>query len=476
VPDEQNFAMTPFLAPLSDVSPQTGMPRDTNGATRATEFARFLPETNSLPRGILWPPGEAHDLRMWAAAFQQETNSRTARGGYRRYPRSGRYGSITPFRPIPPTAAPSNSVQFPGSEKEAALIVLDKLQRCEPVLAELQAAKRRPHCRFALAYDKPYYGGYNGYQIALFGVCRVLALHASAATVAGRSDNTFEDADLALYICQALKEELPGNAFPAVPLNILAHGLAAHNWSEFQLSALQTRLEATALLPGFVQWLYRDRDLVLNPLFDHWGGIMTLEQMKPDDEDVTLDLLLRTLWVLIPHQWIRFEQLNYNRLFRDTLLPGIDLARGEIRPAATRQLHAIFMARTNGWLVPLFRHTFFAGLMFYNDEALIQKVAFAQNNVTMAATACALERYRLAQGEYPAALNDLVPRFMARLPHDIINGQPLKYRRATNGRFVLYSVGWNEKDDGGIVGVSHYVTGDRYPDINEGDWVWEQPR
>ena len=50
-----------------------------------------------------------------------------------------------------------------------------------------------------------------------------------------------------------------------------------------------------------------------------------------------------------------------------------------------------------------------------------------------------------------------------KLPHDIIGGQPLKYHRTADARFVLYSVGWNEKDDGGVPGKAGA----------EGDWVWE---
>ena len=68
--------------------------------------------------------------------------------------------------------------------------------------------------------------------------------------------------------------------------------------------------------------------------------------------------------------------------------------------------------------------------------------------------AIALERYRLAHGEYPESLDVLAPQFMAKLPHDIINGQPLHYRRTSDGQFVLYSVGWNETDDGGVVGFT----------------------
>ena len=55
-----------------------------------------------------------------------------------------------------------------------------------------------------------------------------------------------------------------------------------------------------------------------------------------------------------------------------------------------------------------------------------------------------------------------VYQFIAKLPHDIIGGQPLKYRRTADGQFVLYSIGWNEKDDGGVPGKTD----------TEGDWVW----
>ena len=89
----------------------------------------------------------------------------------------------------------------------------------------------------------------------------------------------------------------------------------------------------------------------------------------------------------------------------------------------------------------------------------------------MAILACALERYRLDEGRYPEELSALVPRFVAVLPHDIINGQPLKYRRTENGRFILYSVGWNEKDDGGRVATNK----DNHQDIQQGDWVWQYP-
>jgi hypothetical protein len=47
---------------------------------------------------------------------------------------------------------------------------------------------------------------------------------------------------------------------------------------------------------------------------------------------------------------------------------------------------------------------------------------------------------------------------MQKMPHDLITGAPLIYRRTPDGQFILYSVGWNEKDGGGRVIPVHRKT------------------
>jgi len=103
----------------------------------------------------------------------------------------------------------------------------------------------------------------------------------------------------------------------------------------------------------------------------------------------------------------------------------------------------------------------------------VKRFAHAQSSVDLARVAIALERYRLAHGEYPESLDALTPLFMEKILHDIINGQPLHYRRTDDGQFVLYSVGWNETDDGGVVAFTKGKT--TAVDINQGDWVWRYP-
>jgi hypothetical protein len=61
-----------------------------------------------------------------------------------------------------------------------------------------------------------------------------------------------------------------------------------------------------------------------------------------------------------------------------------------------------------------------------------------------------------------------VPAFISPLPQDVITGEPYKYRRTDDGQFILYSVGWDEKDDGGVPGKTEW-------DYKQGDWVWQYP-
>jgi hypothetical protein len=102
-----------------------------------------------------------------------------------------------------------------------------------------------------------------------------------------------------------------------------------------------------------------------------------------------------------------------------------------------------------------------------------KKTAQAHTSVDLARVAIALERYRLAHGEFPATLEAIAPQFIAPVPHDVIGGGLLKYRLTDDGQFVLYSIGWNETDDGGVV-----VSKEGSPsevDRDRGDWVWRYP-
>ena len=174
-----------------------------------------------------------------------------------------------------------------------------------------------------------------------------------------------------------------------------------------------------------------------------------------------------------PSGWFDFEQLSYNRMVDECLVPTIDLVARQVNPRlsykADERIAGLAKRSASGLY---FHHLFLCSLLLSDGSRTAQKAAFAQTAVDCALIACALERYRREHGQYPELLNALQPQFIQKLPHDIINGQPLEYHRAETGQYVLYSVGWNERDDGGAVGVLKFEEGNSVP---EGDWVWRLP-
>lgn len=71
--------------------------------------------------------------------------------------------------------------------------------------------------------------------------------------------------------------------------------------------------------------------------------------------------------------------------------------------------------------------------------------------VRSAIAALAVERFRRDHaGRTPAGLSELVPTYLDAVPQDPFSGQPLRYR-FDGGRFIIYGVGHDGKDDGGDV-------------------------
>ncbi|MHC5056254.1 MAG: hypothetical protein ACYTKD_16260 [Planctomycetota bacterium] len=61
------------------------------------------------------------------------------------------------------------------------------------------------------------------------------------------------------------------------------------------------------------------------------------------------------------------------------------------------------------------------------------------------------EIFRSAKGAYPAKLDELAPELLEDTPPDPFTGKPFRYELRDGGRaFIVYSVGENLKDDGGV--------------------------
>jgi hypothetical protein len=114
-------------------------------------------------------------------------------------------------------------------------------------------------------------------------------------------------------------------------------------------------------------------------------------------------------------------------------------------------------------------YTAIAAMLAPAMEKASQKTVRSQTAVKLALAAIALERYRVAHGDFPEKLEQLVPQFLAAVPQDPMAQQPFHYKRTDDGWFLLYSVGPDGKDDGGVMRSGNPR------DKEDKDWPWPVP-
>ncbi|HEV3116497.1 MAG TPA: hypothetical protein VGY58_05560 [Gemmataceae bacterium] len=81
----------------------------------------------------------------------------------------------------------------------------------------------------------------------------------------------------------------------------------------------------------------------------------------------------------------------------------------------------------------------------------------------------ASERYRRANGHWPQRLDDLVPSYVAKVPLDPFDGQPLRLARFDGG-LTIYSVSQDGQDDGGKLSQNPL------PGTDWGFRLWDVPK
>jgi hypothetical protein len=365
----------------------------------------------------------------------------------------------------------------PASRASAAPAVLAGLMTSETNLAELRAASDRPSARYPVVYDLD-----NPWGILLphlGNVKRVvqrLQLRACAELAAGRTDDAFADVKLMLYLTDSAKTEpflisyLVRLACVQITLQPVCEGLAEHAWSDAQLQELQARFQEYDFFAPLERSLAGERA----------AGILTAELLArgkyhlndlTDDPSRSRSVLANLFGRIAPRGWYYQEQLNYCRLFQSQLAGAFDTEKKQVFPkqiaANTNALEQAFAGR-NPFTTVCIRHQLLSVLMLPALGSIPRRAAAAQVAVDEAAIACALERYRLAHGQFPKNLDLLVPKFISQPPNDVISGEPYKYHHIDDGQFGLYSVGWNGTDDGGVPGQTLF-------DAKDGDWVWQYP-
>jgi hypothetical protein len=347
--------------------------------------------------------------------------------------------------------------------------VLFALSKYDSAVEELRQASQRPYANVPLNYED----GFNSATsllpvLAELKRCsQLLELRAIAELADGQSAKALDDVKLFLYLNNSLRSSpflishLVRMAIANFALQPIWEGLAKHQWSDEQLVALDAELGKLDFLADYEFSMRGERAF----------AIATFENQRHTREMIsayseTGNFITNKL-TLMPSAYFYQNELAFAQLNQQWLLPLVDTNSRIVSPVTLQSAENSIQNELKHYSL----YKVQALMSFMSNDKAVEKFAVTQSSVDLARVACALERYRLAHGEYPETLDALAPQFIEKMPHDIMNGQPLHYRRTDDGNFILYSVGWNETDDGGQIVFKKGGLVDR----EKGDWVWQYP-
>jgi hypothetical protein len=450
VPDDQNFALTPIVfTSYGSMLTRDGkvIPRK----DRDTNFVDWLkmrvaynddwPATNGN-----WQTAKISDLKVWQNYYRA-------------------------------LAAKTNEFPISSQPQTPAQDVLLALSKYDSTIEELRQASQLPYSRFPLEYDKanpadillPHLGD-------LKRCSQVLQLRALAELQNGESEKALDDVKLSLRLADSIRTEpflisqLVRVAILQITLQPVYEGLAAHKWSDTQLAELDSELSKLDFLADCELSMRGERagDIGIIEYLRHLRTSQRIPDIfysiRHNEYGITTGELL--IFYFGPGGWNDQSELQISQLIQHYVsIANVDLQI--LSPTSVSNADAAVNVKIEHSTPfnPMER------ILLPALGAAAKKFAYAQSSTDLAHMAVALERYRLAHGEFPESLDALAPQLIAQIPHDIINGQPLHYHRTDDGQFVLYSVGWNETDDGGQTAYTKSGSVDR----DKGDWVWQYP-
>ena len=457
IPEAENFCAIPLLKDLALV-----VDGDQNKGTPAEKRKRLdalqLPsgsKGSARPKFASAALGSRLDLKAWADWLRKE-----------------------------------GSLPVPVDSGDAARDVLAALSKHDAAFQELAAGLNRPKAQWTPEWKTRELPP-DLFSIALpryelvRGVNKVLTLHAIAATRAGESAKAQETALIHARLIEANLNEpfLIGLLVGAADTGMLcevawelcdAHVGTAGDFArlesalarlDFHRALLQAYRSEMAAALGTVQYLKGARDHGYQTLF----GIS--EGMGGSSGGMLANLAFRA----IPAGFFDMNNAALaDREFHYYIKPLRDYGWSEAFQGSKDFDNELMRMQSNLWTHPSWIMT---ALVAPAINIFTHRAAYAQTLIDQAVIACALERHRIEQGSYPDSLDAAKLTDGKPLPLDLMNGKNMGYRKTADGKYVLWSVGFDGKDDGGKrVLDEKKPEGTKFHDAEYvGDWVWDFP-
>lgn len=332
----------------------------------------------------------------------------------------------------------------------------------------IRTALQRPQARIDCDYREPYKIAIPNF-VSLRVVAQVLAQRARCHLLLGEPAAAVRDLSL-IFETHPLMETRPltlvaamiNVAITGLYMDVVIEGIQKHIWTEAELKQLEPQLNQIKLTP-LIPAAFRMELIATSHSWSENPRQLREFSLSFNGKTGWKRYFDGTYWFvhLAPRGWFDQNLVVFSSYLK-RIIKACDSQGRYFEPAKQQSVFDNLSTLQQRHFKPF---ATLAAIGVPNFIKASQTAARAQAKADQALIVLALEKFRQANGQYPNALATLKPQFLTEIPSDVINGQPLHYRRTDNGSFLLYSVGWNETDDGGKTASA----------VTEGDWVWRSP-
>ncbi|HEU0009694.1 MAG TPA: hypothetical protein VFT34_07760 [Verrucomicrobiae bacterium] len=371
-------------------------------------------------------------------------------------------------------------------------------------LADVKVAIRRPAFDAKVDYARGFEAPVP-HLTRLRSAAQHLGIDALIQLHNGRLDEAVDDIEAQLFLSHQMRNErllisqLVRIAIAANAIGPTWQALQTPGLTDAQLARLQRAWETNEFVVGMNQSLEMERAMAVAMFarmrgsvddaakmmdamtswssFGTTGGIGPVQSFDEWVEQIGAGggrVLMRGLYLPVwQFAWSHQDEKFYLEAMQDVLEGG----REAVRRYSVAPVSRVSKLLENRWenqssYSRISRHLS-EQLAASKARSLERAISFeAQRTLTI--TAIALKRHELRHGSAAATLAALVPEFLREIPRDIFDGQPLRYRPGEGGSYLLYSIGKDERDDGGDPVPPNKGSRNFYFLFGR-DWVWPMP-
>jgi hypothetical protein len=318
------------------------------------------------------------------------------------------------------------------------------VKRNEQALFLAKQASEKRRCIFKLDSSDPLYIAISPRGWKLEQISKLINARAYLSVADGRTDDAVKDVVLSLRVAQARSEEPTIIGFGSQRSQIdssldILRDVDISPITPEQAKRIYEELSRISLQPSFLRALKGEKV----------QGISNFDDARSRSWDIGCTLGWDPSWIQLKllHMEQDVERFAWRPLsYKDE---QIYLALSDKRmKLAGRSYREIAMMPNNGVDLTGPGYAILTNYLSFNSSHLwcARDEAIAEIGLTQ--TAMALAVYKSRFGSYPNTLSELEKKVDLKIPDDVFSGKPFIYKRVGKG-FLLYSVGWNLKDDGG---------------------------